>query len=103
MDFLKELNIISDNHGVSTGNEWIKSSGQKIESFSPVDGKLIGSIVCGDKSNYDQMMNKATEAFHQWRTVPAPKRGDVVRQVGDALREKKVALGKLVSYEMGKS
>ena len=103
MDFLKELNVLLENDGVSTGSEWIKSSGIKIESYSPVDGKLVGSVISADKKAYDEMMSKATEAFKQWRTWPAPKRGEVVRQFGDALRKNKVALGKLVSYEMGKS
>jgi aldehyde dehydrogenase (NAD+) len=103
MDFLKELNIQTENQGVSTGTQWIKSTGSKIDSYSPVDGKLIGSVICGDKNNHDEMMNNATAAFLEWRTWTAPKRGDVVRQVGEALRKYKEPLGKLVSYEMGKS
>ena len=95
MDFL--------NAGVSTGHEWIKSSGETISSYSPVDGQLIGTVQTADKSAYDATIAKAHEAFETWRMWPAPKRGEVVRQLGEALRAKKDALGKLVSYEMGKS
>lgn len=103
MNFLKALNIQEHNQGVSTGTNWIESNGKKIDSFSPVDGKLIGSVTTGDEAAYQQMMAKADEAFKIWRTWPAPKRGEIVRQVGEALRNNKENLGKLVSYEMGKS
>jgi aldehyde dehydrogenase (NAD+) len=103
MDFLKTLGLGTSNEGVSTGNNWIKSSGEKIDSFSPVDGKKIGSVTTANKASYDAVIRKAGEAFASWRLVPAPKRGEIVRQIGEALREKKEALGKLVSYEMGKS
>ena len=103
MDFLKILNVQSTNQGVSTGQQWIKSTGETINSFSPVDGKLIGSVVAADKKSYDAVIKKANEAFIQWRLVPAPKRGEIVRQIGDELRQNKDPLGKLVSYEMGKS
>jgi len=103
MEFLKELNILPENDGVSTGNAWRKSKGEKIDSFSPVDGKFIGSVKSADKESFDAVIEKATSAFKEWRNWPAPKRGEVVRQVGEALRKNKTALGKLVSYEMGKS
>src|SRR5258708_4671248 len=103
MDFLDELKIQSDNSGVSTGNIWLQSNGQKIDSFSPVDGKLIASVNGVDEETYDEVLQKAEQAFLRWRLWPAPKRGDIVRQIGDALRENKLSLGKLVSYEMGKS
>ncbi len=103
MDFLKELNIQSINTGISTGLTWLEGKGEKIESFSPVDGKLIAAVTTTDKASYDAVINKAKEAFIEWRLWPAPKRGEVVRQIGDALRKNKEALGKLVSYEMGKS
>ena len=76
---------------------------ETIESFSPVDGKRIASVNLTSKASYDQVVNKAREAFTIWRSWPAPKRGEIVRQIGEALREKKPALGRLVSYEMGKS
>ena len=103
MDFLKNLRIASKNSGVSTGSTWLKSKGEKLDSFSPVDGKLIASVRPVDKESYEAVLQKAQEAFLRWRLWPAPKRGDIVRQIGDALRENKPHLGRLVSYEMGKS
>ncbi len=103
MDFLKELSITEKNAGVSTGRNWIKSTGETITSFSPVDGKKIGDVAGADKESYGKVVDTAQAAFKEWRTWPAPKRGEIVRQVGVALRQKKEALGKLVSYEMGKS
>ncbi|MEI8075340.1 MAG: aldehyde dehydrogenase family protein, partial [Bacteroidota bacterium] len=103
MDFLKDLGIHSQNNGVSTGIKWIESNGPIIESFSPVDGKLIASVSTTDKAAYEKLINQSKEAFKEWRNWPAPKRGEIVRQVGVALRDKKASLGKLVSYEMGKS
>jgi aldehyde dehydrogenase (NAD+) len=103
MDFLQKLNLQPHNKGVSTGTQWIDSNGSTIESFSPVDGKLIGSVSSTDKNAYEAAITKAQEAFTEWSMYPAPKRGEIVRQVGDALRLYKEPLGKLVSYEMGKS
>ncbi len=103
MDFLKALSITDTNDGVSTGVNWIKSNGETIRSYSPVDGKLIGQINSADKESYEAVIAKAEEAFKEWRTWPAPKRGEIVRQIGEALRQYKEPLGKLVSYEMGKS
>ena len=103
MDFLKTLGIESTNKGVSTGTQWVSSTGETIDSFSPVDGKKIGSVVPADKNTYETVITKAEDAFKTWRLMPAPKRGEIVRQVGDALRTYKEPLGKLVSYEMGKS
>src|SRR4051812_39438039 len=103
MDFLKTLKIQSTNSGVSTGLKWLKSKGEKLNSYSPVDGKLIASVIGADKNSYEATIQKAQEAFLEWRTWPAPKRGEIVRQCGEALRANKEPLGKLVSYEMGKS
>ncbi len=103
MDFLSALKIQATNDGVSTGLNWLKSKGEKISSYSPVDGKLIGTVTGADKKTYDSAISKATEAFGEWRMWPAPKRGEIVRQVGMELRKFKEPLGKLVSYEMGKS
>lgn len=103
MDFLKALKIETTNKGVSTGTEWLESAGETIDSFSPVDGKKIGSVISADKASYEAVIKKAEEAFITWRLMPAPKRGEIVRQVGEALRQYKEPLGKLVSYEMGKS
>ncbi len=103
MIFLQQLGIKDNNSGSSTGTQWIPSSGPIIDSFSPVDGKKTGSVVATDKEAYEKVIAQSKEAFAIWRNWPAPKRGDVVRQVGDALRSNKEPLGKLVSYEMGKS
>jgi aldehyde dehydrogenase (NAD+) len=103
MDFLKTLQIEANNAAASTGQKWMKTKGEKIDSFSPVDGKLIGSTTATDTATYDAVVAKAQDAFLQWRQVPAPKRGEIVRQIGEALRQYKEPLGKLVSYEMGKS
>ncbi|RYZ31440.1 MAG: aldehyde dehydrogenase family protein, partial [Sphingobacteriales bacterium] len=101
--FLKDLGILASNPGVSTGQNWIKSKGESITSYSPVDGLEIAKVNGADKSAYDAVVTKAQQAFEEWRTWPAPKRGEIVRQVGEELRRQKDALGKLVSYEMGKS
>ena len=103
MKFLAQLKIQKNNNGVSTGLLWPKAKGEKINSFSPVDGKLIASVTGADKNNYDAVIKKAQQAFTEWRLWPAPKRGEIVRQIGDELRKNKQPLGQLVSYEMGKS
>ncbi len=103
MDFLKTLQLQHKNNGVSTGANWLKSKGEIIESYSPVDGKLIGTVVAADQTTYEATIKTACQAFDEWKLWPAPKRGEVVRQIGEELRKNKSALGKLVSYEMGKS
>ena len=81
----------------------IKSKGAKLDSYSPVDSKLIASVTGADKKAYEQTLAKAQSAFTTWKQWTAPKRGEIVRQVGEELRKNKQALGELVSYEMGKS
>ena len=81
----------------------VLARGPKIDSFSPVDGALIGSVTSCSKSDYDKVINTSAAAFEYWRKVPAPKRGEIVRQYGEKLRKYKQPLGELVSYEMGKS
>jgi len=103
MDFLASLQVQAKNKGVSTGTKWIPGKGATIESYSPVDGKLIGTVKSADRNSYDAVITTAEVAFKEWRQWPAPKRGDIVRQIGDELRAHKQALGTLVSYEMGKS
>ena len=103
MDFLKALQIKQTNAAVSTGQNWLNSNGEILRSISPVDGKLIAEVASADKATYDSAIAKAKEAFLEWRMWPSPKRGEVVRQIGEALRKNKEPLGKLVSYEMGKS
>ncbi|MDL1913299.1 MAG: aldehyde dehydrogenase family protein [Bergeyella sp.] len=102
-EWLHRLGIKESNLGASTGNKWLNTSGEHIKSYSPVDGKLIATVQISDKTSYETVMNTASEAFVFWRDIPAPKRGDIVRQFGNALRKHKEDLGKLVSYEMGKS
>jgi aldehyde dehydrogenase (NAD+) len=103
MQFLQELKIQKENEGSSTGAKWIQSKGEMISSFSPVDNQMIGAVVTTDAAAYEQVIKTAEAAFIEWRNWPAPKRGEVVRQLGEALRKDKAALGQLVSYEMGKS
>ena len=102
-DILKSLGIAETSLGAATGKAWIESNEKEIASFSPVDAQKIASVQVADEAAYDAVVQKASEAFLEWRLWPSPKRGEVVRQVGDALRKNKEALGKLVSYEMGKS
>ncbi|WP_086475732.1 MULTISPECIES: L-piperidine-6-carboxylate dehydrogenase [Arenibacter] len=101
-DALIALGIKDINEGTSTGSNNF-SSGPTIESHSPVDGALIAKVKTTTKADYEQVMETATTAFKEWRTKPAPERGEIVRQFGNKLRELKEPLGKLVSYEMGKS
>lgn len=101
-DFLKELGLKADNAGTWTGSE-SSDSGNYIASYSPVDGALIGRVSQTTPEEYERVVTLAQEAFNSWRLMPAPLRGEIVRQYGDKLREKKDALGRLVSYEMGKS
>src|SRR5678815_1934415 len=103
MDFLEVLNLKSENNGVSTGANWLSSKGEVLHSYSPVDGKLIGSVSTTDKESYEKTIETAQNSFLRWRMMPAPARGEIVRQIGEALRDYKEPLGKLVSYEMGKS
>lgn len=104
MEILHTLGIEKNNPGASTGLKWNKTrdNGQ-LEVISPVDGRLLATVFLASKEDYRNCAAKAQEAFLDWRKVPPPKRGEVVRQVGDALRAKKTALGTLVSWEMGKS
>ena len=103
MNFLTSLQVQVKNKGVSTGTKWLASKGGAIDSYSPVDGKLIASVKSADKDSYEAVLLQAQKAFAAWRQWPAPKRGDIVRQIGEELRLQKHALGQLVSYEMGKS
>lgn len=104
MDFLKELGIKEKNFGASTGVKWYGSKkNAELKIHSPINGKYIASVYQANEKDYDKVVKKAHEAFLQWRKVPAPQRGEIVRAIGNKLREYKVPLGKLVTYEMGKS
>ncbi len=99
---LEQLELKEVNYGTSTGSNWMEGADQ-LSSYSPVDGQLIGKVTTTTREEYEQVMKAATEAFTTWRVMPAPKRGEIVRQFGEELRRLKEPLGKLVSYEMGKS
>ena len=101
---LKQLGIKKTNESVCTGVNWISAVGSQHKQISsPVDGKSIGSVIYASETEYEAVMKRAQDAFHYWKNIPAPKRGDIVRQYGNVLRENKDQLGALVSYEMGKS
>ncbi|RYE57911.1 MAG: aldehyde dehydrogenase family protein [Sphingobacteriales bacterium] len=100
---LNNLGINQENPGWSTGKKWGGQPEGSLESFSPVDGKKIAASGVASESEYDNVVKTAISAFTEWRNFPAPKRGEIVRQFGDALRRHKTDLGTLVSYEMGKS
>lgn len=104
MDFLKKLGIAEQNFGSATGLEWGKTTDQgELKISSPVDGKHIANVYLASESDYRETVETAKEAFLVWREMPAPARGEIVRQAGEKLREYKQPLGELVSYEMGKS
>lgn len=103
MEFLKTFSILETNSGTSTGKVYYEGKGEYFSSFSPADGKKIGMVYATTRDQYDDIVNKAETAFQYWKNIPAPKRGEVVRQLGDGFRKYKEDLGKLVSYEMGKS
>ena len=99
---LNLLGIKKINNGSSIGLESF-GGGEKIDSISPVDGSIIGSVTETTAEEYEKVMQAASSAFKKWREKPAPLRGEIVRQYGEKLRSYKQPLGELVSYEMGKS
>jgi aldehyde dehydrogenase (NAD+) len=105
MELLKSLKINANNHGASTGPSWWSQtkSGGEIISYNPATEKVIGSVYSASLDDYEKIVAASEKAFLQWRNLPAPKRGDIVRQIGDELRAQKDLLGSLVSLEMGKS
>ena len=99
-EVLKTLGIKDVNHGACTGTVWLDTKGEEIESYSSSDGALIGKIKQATTADYEAVIVKAQEAYKVWRMMPAPKRGEIVRQMGDQLRKYKEPLGKLVSKGM---
>ncbi len=99
---LRQLGVKEVNEGSSTGTEFF-ANGDTIASLSPVDGKLIAKVTTTSSDDFERVISTAKDAFNHWKVIPAPQRGEVVRQFGEKLRELKEPLGKLVSYEMGKS
>ena len=100
---LSKLEIAPENYGSAFGDQWLSSKGDYISSISPVDGEEIAKVQLSDDINYKRIIDEADIAFRKWRQIPAPQRGDIVRQLGNELRKFKNELGTLVSYEMGKS
>ena len=102
-DILKKLEVEPHNQGAAIGQNWLTTKGERIPSQSPVDGQTIAEVTLADEEAYEQVIKAAQEAFVEWRVLPAPQRGEIVRQLGNELRVYKQELGTLVSYEMGKS
>jgi aldehyde dehydrogenase (NAD+) len=100
---LQRLGIEQENSGSSTGVKWLESGESFLSSFSPADGSLIAKVQYTNSDAYETIIIQSQVAFEKWRLIPAPQRGEIVREIGNALREVKADLGKLVSYEMGKS
>ncbi|HED64924.1 MAG TPA: aldehyde dehydrogenase family protein [Planctomycetes bacterium] len=101
MDFLQELGIGPENQGAYNG-EWLNCGGELVETKNPATGEVIAKVRQATAAEYEACVGAAHEAFQRWREVPAPKRGEIVRRMGNAMREKKHALGSLISLEMGK-
>ena len=99
---LNALGVKRLNKGICTGTKWYETKGDRIDSYSPADGELIGIVNMATKIDYEKMIKTIQPAFAEWRQIPAPKRGEIVRQIGEELRKHKAELGKLVSYESGK-
>jgi len=102
-DILGQFGIQENNSGASTGTQWINTTGASIASVSPVDAQVIANVTMATPAEYHQVIEKAQAAFVEWRKIPAPKRGEIVRQLAERIRFYKEPLGKLVSYEIGKS
>jgi aldehyde dehydrogenase (NAD+) len=98
---VEKFELLEEQSGAGTG-AMLKCSGPTLQSISPIDGRVIGTIRCASRHDYEQVINRAVDAFKTWRMTPAPKRGDTVRQIAAALRENKQDLGAMVSLERGK-
>ena len=98
---LEKFNLTGELSGAGTGS-WLPCHGEELVSVSPIDGRTLGRIRCASAKDFEGIVQKALEAFEHWRRVPAPKRGEIVRQIGNALRQNKKELGALVTLEMGK-
>jgi aldehyde dehydrogenase (NAD+) len=100
-EFIRQLDLIGEQSGAGSAMDH-RANGHLLKSLSPVTGEFLGGIRCADNADYQSVVEKAVEAFKYWRSVPAPKRGDIVRQIGQAFRQKKEALGLLITAEVGK-
>jgi aldehyde dehydrogenase (NAD+) len=103
-ELLTKLGIKEVNSGATTGgtNSWLPTKGKELVSYSPANGKPIAKIIQATEEEYEIVLKKAQEAFKKWRMIPAPQRGQIVREIGEKLREYKEPLGELVTLEMGK-
>ncbi len=101
LDFLRELGIEGNNSG-AYAVRWLDCRGGLLESRNPATGELIARVHTASRAEYEECVRAAAEAFARWREVPAPRRGEIVRRLGERLRAKKDALGRLITYEMGK-
>ena len=103
MEFLKDLGLKRNVPGASTGTNWLThKNNQKSAICSPIDGKIIAHVQKATAEEYEQVIETAGKAFAHWRCIPAPQRGDIIRKIGDRLRDSKGPLGSLISYETGK-
>jgi aldehyde dehydrogenase (NAD+) len=100
-DFLAELGLEALNSGCA-GDTFFDGQGPILESFDPATGELIAQVRQGNRADYERIVNEAQAAFRKWRHIPAPRRGELIRLCGERMREKKDALGRLVTLEMGK-
>jgi aldehyde dehydrogenase (NAD+) len=98
---LDKLGLTDELCGAGSGS-WLDCSGETLSSKSPIDEQVIGEIRSAADNDYEKVIGRATEAFQTWRMIPAPQRGDIVRQIGNSLRRHKKDLGELVTLEMGK-
>lgn len=102
-EIFESIGIPKGTHAAcSTGQQWFAGSGNERKITSPIDGTEIGIVQMADATDYNQVISKAKEAYPMWAAIPSPKRGEIIRQYGEVLREYKDPLGKLVSIEMGK-
>jgi aldehyde dehydrogenase (NAD+) len=101
-DWLSRLGLAESNPGAACGARWIETTGREIASLDPATGKAIASVRLASRADYEQVVATSESAFAKWRMLPAPKRGEIVRQIGEALREHKEDLGRLVTMEVGK-
>lgn len=99
----EQLGLKLRNEGASTGSVWLQSGGEVIRTISPIDARELLEVQWGTEKEYEKVIETAQEAFKVWKSIPAPKRGEIVRQIGQELRKNKQALGALVTLEMGKS
>ncbi len=97
----KKFNLTGELSGAGTGS-WLQCHGEELVSISPIDGQTIGTVRCASEKDYEKVVRQAVDAFEHWRQVPAPQRGEIVRQIGNVLRRHQEDLGALVTLETGK-